>query len=223
MSLLNRLQNSSLARSVARSLLRWAGWRIEMQDPGTSRYIVIGYPHTSNWDFMVTLLFMIAEKVPIRLVGKASLFRGPVGVVMRSVNAIPVDRSKRHNFVDQVAELFRQHDELVIGIAPEGTRGKSHRWRTGFYYMALKAQVPVVLAFLDYGNKVCGFGPSFVPSGDIEADFNLIRAFYRDIQGKNPNQQGEIVLPPRRSSKRTPTALREDASRDPIDRVVSAR
>ncbi len=196
MSLILRLQKNSLARSAARALLKLAGWRIEMQDPGTSRYVVIGYPHTSNWDFIVTLLFMIAEGVPIRLLGKASLFKGPVGVIMRALNAIPVDRSKRHNLVDQVAALFAEHDELIIGIAPEGTRGKSRRWRTGFYYIALKAHVPIVLAFLDYGNKICGFGPSFLPSGDIEGDFKLIRAFYSGVKGKNPKQQGEIVLQP---------------------------
>ncbi len=215
MSLIVRLQSHASVRSFARALLKLAGWRIEMQDPGTSRYVVIGYPHTSNWDFMVTLLFMLAEGVPIRLIGKASLFRGPVGVIMRALNAIPVDRSKRNNLVDQVAELFAQHEALIIGISPEGTRRKSPRWRTGFYYMALKAQVPIVLAFLDYGNKVCGFGPSFMPTGDIEADFAFIREFYSGITGKNPDQQGDIVLqaPPSRDRQapRTP-ARQEEAS-----------
>ncbi len=197
MSLIERLQGQAWIRAFARFLLERMGWRIEMQDPGTSKYVVIGYPHTSNWDFIVTLLFMLAEGVPIRLLGKSSLFRGPVGVLMRSLNAIPVDRSQRNNLVDQVVDLFNRHESLIIGISPEGTRRKSPRWRTGFYYIALKANVPVVLAFLDYGNKVCGFGPSFVPSGDIEADFAFIRAFYAGVTRKYPHQQGEIRLHPR--------------------------
>ncbi len=200
MSLIERLQGQPWIRALARSLLERSGWRLEMQDPGTPKYVVIGYPHTSNWDFLVTLLFMIAEGVPIRLLGKSSLFRGPVGVLMRSLNAIPVDRSKRNNLVDQVVELFEQHESLIIGISPEGTRKRSPRWRTGFYYIALKANVPVVLAFLDYGKKVCGFGPSFLPSGDIEADFEFIREFYAGVTGKHPHQQGEIRLHPHRES-----------------------
>ncbi len=208
MSLIEQLQGRPRVRKLARRLLQWAGWRIEMQDPGTDRYVVIGYPHTSNWDFLVTLLFMIAEGVPIRLLGKASLFRGPVGVLMRALNAIPVDRSKRNNLVDQVADLFAEHESLIIGISPEGTRKRSPRWRTGFYYIALKAQVPIVLAFLDYGNKVCGFGPAIMPTGDIEADFERIREFYAGVKGKHPHQQGEIVLHPRRDTV-SPTPVAE--------------
>jgi 1-acyl-sn-glycerol-3-phosphate acyltransferase len=137
---------------------------------------------------------MVVEGIPIRIIGKDTLFRGPVGIFMRSLGAIPVNRRERENLVDQVVAKFDQYDELIIGISPEGTRKKSSRWRTGFYYIALKAEVPIVMAYFDYENKVCGLGPSLNPTGDIQADFIIIREFYSGIVGKHPQKQGEIVL-----------------------------
>jgi len=194
MSLFLGMQRSLLARAIARSIFRLMGWRTQVIPPPTSRYVLIGVPHTSNWDFIVALLLMAAESIPIRILGKDSLFRGPMGVFMRSLGAIPVNRREKTNLVDQVAAKFDEYDELVIGISPEGTRKKTSRWRTGFYYIALKADVPIVMAYLDYGNKVCGLGPSFKPSGDIQADFLIIRDFYSEIVGKYPHKQGKIEL-----------------------------
>ncbi|MFN2233766.1 MAG: lysophospholipid acyltransferase family protein [Anaerolineales bacterium] len=194
MSLATVLQTSRLAHWAARSVLRFVGWRTHVIPPPTSRYVLIGAPHTSNWDFVLVLLLMTAERIPIRLMGKDSLFRGPTGLMMRSLGAIPVDRAQKANLVDQVAEIFTQYDDLIIGLAPEGTRSKSTRWRTGFYYIALKANVPIVMAYLDYGNKVCGLGPSFYPTGDIQADFEIIRDFYAGIVGKYPQKQGRIEI-----------------------------
>jgi 1-acyl-sn-glycerol-3-phosphate acyltransferase len=191
---MHRIQKSRLVRGIARSILRLMGWRTHVITPPTSRYVLIGAPHTSNWDFIIALLFMIIEDIPIRLMGKDSLFRGPMGILMRGIGAIEVNRRERTKLVDQVAEKFDQYDELIIGISPEGTRKKSSHWRTGFYYIALKAQVPIVMAYLDYGNKVCGIGPSMIPTGDIEADFRMIRDFYSGIRGKYPHEQGEILL-----------------------------
>jgi 1-acyl-sn-glycerol-3-phosphate acyltransferase len=170
------------------------GWRTHVITPPTSRYVLIGAPHTTNWDFIIALLFMIVEDIPIRLMGKDTLFRGPMGILMRGIGAIEVNRRESTKLVDQVAAKFDQYDELIIGISPEGTRKKSSHWRTGFYYIALKAQVPIVMAYLDYGNKVCGIGPSMIPTGDIQADFTMIRDFYSGIRGKYPHEQGEILL-----------------------------
>ena len=194
MSLSTILQTSRLAHGAACSILRFFGWHTHVIPPPSSSYVLIGAPHTSNWDFVLALLLMAAERIPIRLMGKDSLFRGPTGVMMRSLGAIPVDRSQKANLVDQVAEIFNQYDDLIIGLAPEGTRARSTRWRTGFYYIALKANVPIVMAYLDYGNKVCGLGPSFYPTGDIQADFEIIRDFYSGIVGKYPQKQGRIEL-----------------------------
>jgi 1-acyl-sn-glycerol-3-phosphate acyltransferase len=188
------IQRSTLAHAMARSILRLMGWRTHVIPPSTSRYVLIGAPHTSSWDFILMLLFMTVEGIPIRVMGKDSLFRGPMGIFMRSLGAIPVNRRERSNLVDQVAAKFDEYDELIIGLSSEGTRNKASRWRTGFYYIALKAEVPIVMGYIDYGNKVIGLGPSIKPTGDIQADFMIIRDFYSGIVGKNPHKQGEIVL-----------------------------
>jgi 1-acyl-sn-glycerol-3-phosphate acyltransferase len=192
MSLATSIQRSTLARSAAQSILRLTGWRTHVNPPRTSRYVLIGAPHTSNWDFVLMLLLMTVESIPIRWMGKDSLFRWPMGVFWRSLGAIPVNRWERTNLVDQVAAKFDEYDELIIGLSPEGTRKKASRWRTGFYYIALKANVPIVMAYIDYESKVCGLGPSIKPTGDIQADFMIIRDFYSGIAGKYPHKQGEI-------------------------------
>lgn len=192
MSLAVGFQRSNLARTIARSVFRMAGWRTQVIPPQTARYVLIGAPHTSNWDFVIMLLFMAAEGIPIRWIGKDSLFRGPMGILMRSLGGIPVNRQERTNMVDQVVAKFEEHDALVIGLSPEGTRKKTDRWRTGFYYIALKAEVPIVMAFIDYREKVCGFGPSIKATGDIEADFKIIREFYSGVVGRYPQKQSSI-------------------------------
>jgi len=194
MSLALGIQRSTLAHSIARFILRLTGWRTEIISPHTAHYVMIGAPHTSTWDFFVMLLLMAAESIPIRWLGKDSLFRWPLGIIMRSLGAIPVNRRESNNLVDQIAAKFDEHDEIIIGLAPEGTRNKTSRWRTGFYYIALKADVPIVMAYIDYKNKLCGLGPSIKPTGDIHADFKIIREFYSGIVGKHPHKQGEIKL-----------------------------
>jgi 1-acyl-sn-glycerol-3-phosphate acyltransferase len=194
MALAIGIQRSTLAHAVARSILRITGWRTQVISPRTSRYVLIGAPHTSNWDFVIILLLMAGEGISIRWMGKDTLFRWPMGVFWRSLGAIPVNRREKTNLVDQIAAKFDEYDELIIGLSPEGTRKKAARWRTGFYYIALKADVPIVMAYIDYENKICGIGPSLKPSGDIQADFMIIRDFYSDIVGRHPHKQGEIEL-----------------------------
>ncbi|MEW5827480.1 MAG: lysophospholipid acyltransferase family protein [Chloroflexota bacterium] len=194
MALAYGIQKSPLAQRLAHIILRLIGWRTHVVRPRTSRYVLIGAPHTSNWDFGLMLLLMAAEQLPIRFMGKDTLFRWPLGPLMRALGGIPVNRRERTNLVDQVAAKFEGQDSLIIGIAPEGTRKKTSHWKTGFYYIALKAKVPIVMAYLDYGNRVIGVGPSFMPGGDIHADFEIIRDFYSGITGKNPKKQGEITL-----------------------------
>jgi len=188
------IQKSSHTQEIARKILRIMGWHCHVIPPGTSKYVIIGAPHTSNWDFFMILLLMAAEQIPIRLLGKHTLFNGPLGILMRAINAIPVNRQETTNLVDQIAAKFDEFDSLVIGISPEGTRSKTSRWRTGFYYIALHANVPIVMGYFNYGKKICGLGPSLIPSGDIQADFEIIRKFYTGMIGKNPKKQGEIKL-----------------------------
>ena len=194
MTLATGIQKFPLSQRIARFILRTIGWRTHVVPPPGKRYVLIGAPHTSNWDFFIMLLLMGAERVPIRWMGKDSLFRWPLGPVMRSLGAIPVNRRERTNLVSQIAALYDQYDELVIGISPEGTRSKTSRWRTGFYYIALQAQVPIVMAYVDYQEKIIGLGKSLVPSGDIQADFEIIREFYTGFMGKYPVKQGQIDL-----------------------------
>jgi 1-acyl-sn-glycerol-3-phosphate acyltransferase len=188
------IQKSPISQRLAYIILRLIGWRTHVIRPHSSKYVLIGAPHTSNWDFGILLLLMAADQLPIRFMGKDSLFRGPFGPVMRSLGGIPVNRRERTNLVDQIVAKFEEFEELIIGIAPEGTRSKTKHWKTGFYYIALKAKVPIAMAYLDYGNKIIGVGPSFTPSGDLKADFEIIREFYTGVVGKNPKEQGEIIL-----------------------------
>jgi 1-acyl-sn-glycerol-3-phosphate acyltransferase len=194
MALAYGMQKSPFLQQIAHLILRLIGWRTHVLRPRTLRYVLIGAPHTSNWDFGLMLLLMAAEQLPIRFMGKDTLFRGPLGPLMRSLGGIPVNRRERTNLVDQIVAKFDEFDDLIIGLAPEGTRKKTTHWKTGFYYIALRAKVPIVMAYLDYGNRVIGIGPSLTPSGDIHVDFEIIRDFYRGIVGKNPKRQGEIVL-----------------------------
>ncbi|MEJ5225354.1 MAG: lysophospholipid acyltransferase family protein [Anaerolineales bacterium] len=186
----------SLSQHLGHSILALFGWRFEMTDPGVKKYVLIGAPHTSNWDFILMLLVMLAGKLPIRWLGKDTAFRGPLGLLMRALGGIPVNRRERTRLVEQIANRFTQSESLIIAIAPEGTRSNSLHWKSGFYYMALTANVPIVMGYLDYANRRCGLGPSFVPSGDIHADFEIIRDFYKDIRGKAPHKQGKIALAP---------------------------
>ena len=194
MTLAVGIQRSSLAHTIARTILRLMGWRTHVIPPRTSRYVLIGAPHTSNWDFIIILLLMAAESIPVRWMGKDTLFRWPLGIFWRSMGVIPVNRRERTNLVDQVAAKFDEIDDLIIGLSPEGTRSKASHWHTGFYYIASKANVPIVMAYIDYENKVCGLGPSIKPTGDIQADFGIIRDFYSVIVGKHPHKQGKIEI-----------------------------
>jgi 1-acyl-sn-glycerol-3-phosphate acyltransferase len=194
MTLAYGIQKSPLSQRLAHLILWLIGWRTHVLNPRLTRYVLIGAPHTSNWDFGLMLLLMAAEQLPIRFMGKDSLFRGPLGPIMRSLGGIPVNRQVRTNLVDQIAAKFEEYDDLIIGLAPEGTRSKTSHWKTGFYFIALKAKVPIAMAYLDYGNKIIGVGPNFTPSGNLEADFEIIREFYTGIIGKNPKKQGEIIL-----------------------------
>lgn len=169
-------------------ILKLTGWRLEGKFPDLPKYVMIAAPHTSNWDFPVTLGICFAARAKIYWMGKDSLFKGPMGPIMRWLGGIPVDRSKSNDLVGQMVEVFNRSERLVVTIPPEGTRQKVRYWKTGFYHIAKGANVPIVLAFLDFRRKVGGFGPVFKPTGNVEADMAEIQAFYKNISGKNPDQ-----------------------------------
>ncbi len=197
MSTIELSPTRSLSQTLAQSFLNTLGWKVEANLPPTSKYVMIGAYHTSNWDFPLTLLVTSAMGIQLNWIGKDSLFRRPFGRLMRSLGGIPVDRFTHNKFVDQMIAAFHKHSEFVVAISPEGTRKKTEYWRSGFYYIALGANVPIALAYLDYRRKVGGVGTSLMPSGDIQADMVPIREFYADVSGKFPQQQGEIQIRPR--------------------------
>lgn len=163
----------------------WTGWRFDQ----ANKYVVIVIPHTSNWDFLLGLLVRrIHQSTHIKFLAKSSLFRWPFGGLFRALGGYPVNRKKSQNYVDAVVELFDSKEKFAVTIAPEGTRSKVDRLKTGFYYIALGAKVPIVMVKFDYGNKVVEIAEPFHPSGDKEADFAKIHAFFRGTKGKNPAQ-----------------------------------
>ncbi|MGE0102204.1 MAG: lysophospholipid acyltransferase family protein [Blastocatellales bacterium] len=181
-------------RALSLLISRLAGWEIVGPLPEARKYVLIAAPHTSNWDFPVMLMAAFGLRVKAYWIGKNSLFKAPHGRFFRWLGGIPVDRSGSQNMVSQTTEIFSQRDELLLAIAPEGTRSKVSAWKTGFYYIALGAGVPIVFGFIDYGRKRTGIGPSLMPTGDIDADMKIIRAFYADIRGLHHDQTGEIEI-----------------------------
>lgn len=175
-----------------RSVLRLFGWTVVGVTPEEKKWVLIGAPHTSNWDFPVGLAAMWALGIEPRWVAKHTVFRWPLGVLMKALGGIPLDRERTQDFVQQSVREFEDRDELVLVLAPEGTRSRVEYWRTGFYYIALGAGAPIVLGFVDFARKRIGLGPTLRPSGDIEADFKTIRSFYADKTGKRPELEGEV-------------------------------
>ncbi len=168
--------------------LKLRGWKLQGNPPATPKYVLIGVPHTSNWDFPLALAMAFVYRFDMHWMGKDSLFKGWRGPIMRWLGGIPIKRSKSTNVVAQTIEAFNATNRLVVAIPPEGTRAKVDKWKTGFYYIAVGANVPIALTFLDYKRKVGGFLSTFHPTGDIEKDIAEIRSRYVGISGKYPSQ-----------------------------------
>lgn len=175
-----------------KTLFRWfslialkiAGWRAQGRLPAVPKFILVGAPHTSNWDlpYMLFIIFVLRGK--ICWLGKESLFRPPFKGFFKWLGGIPIDRSRSKNIVAQTIQQFNQNKTMILTIAPEGTRSRVKKWKTGFYHIAKGANVPIALGFLDYRRKVGGIGPFIYPTGNIDADMQTIRAFYGGITGK---------------------------------------
>ena len=187
-------QKKTLSQKLADFVLRLISWHVDVTLPEACKYVVIGAPHTTGWDLFYLMLMKLSTGIDMKWVGKDTLFRWPLGVFMRWLGGVPVKRHSNNNFVEQIVAQFRQREELIIAIAPEGSRGKTSYWRTGFYYIALGADVPIALGFIDYPSRVVGIGPSLLPSGDIQVDFSKIKAFYGGKTGRYPERQGDIQL-----------------------------
>ncbi len=173
---------------IARFLFKLLGWRISGQVPNLNKFVVIMAPHTSAWDFPIGMLAKFILNVQFSFLAKQEIFKPPFGFIFKALGGIAVDRSASHNMVDQAVKTFAEREHFILALSPEGTRKYVAKWKTGFYYIALKAHVPIVLAFLDYEKKLAGIGPTFYPTGNAEQDIETIKAFYRTIKGRHPEQ-----------------------------------
>ncbi len=183
-----------MRRRLAGGLLHILGWRAVEGEGVPARAVVVAAPHTSNWDFFYLILFAWKFGVSLAFVGKHTLFLGPMGPVMRSLGGVSVDRSRPGGMVGQLAEAMKRTDRLALVIPAEGSRAWRPRWKSGFYRVAQVAGVPVSLSFLDYEQRVGGFGPCFEVTGDVKRDMDRVRAFYADKQGRFPERFGPIAL-----------------------------
>lgn len=189
-----------LPTTLGARLARWAfgiaGWRLEGRAPSHPHCIILGAPHTTNWDLALALLTGAGLGFRLRWLGKDSMFRGLVGTALRWVGGIPVDRSSRTGLVQSLVDRMKAEREFMLCIAPEGTRKYTDHWKSGFYRVALAADIPVILGFCSYDRKVVGLGPAVRLTGDVDADMTKIAAFYADKRGKHRANESLVRLRP---------------------------
>ena len=175
-------------------ILTTLGWEVHASFPDIKKYVIIAAPHTSNWDFPLGILVIKALKLDVKWIGKHTIFRWPFGAFFRALGGTAVDRTQSLNVIRQTTDLFKQSENLIFALAPEGTRSKTDHWKTGFYHIAKAANVPIALGYLDFGRKQVGVRDTFQPGDDIEADFKRIAEYYKDKQGKNPENTSLVRI-----------------------------
>jgi 1-acyl-sn-glycerol-3-phosphate acyltransferase len=179
---------------MGRFALRLLRFRLDSAPVHDAKLVCVCAPHTSNWDLPIFLAASAALGLRVSWLGKHTLFHFPFGGIFRVLGGIPVDRTRQANLVRHVAEIFEGRGGLLLGIAAEGTRKRTEYWKSGFYFMALEARVPIGLAYLDFATRTVGFRTFMTPSGDVIADMDHIRAVYAGVRGKNPAQESVIRL-----------------------------
>lgn len=178
-------------RTLAHRLLGFGGWRVEGGLPDEPRFVLIVAPHTSNWDFLIGLLAMLALGLRANWLGKHTIFRFPVGPVLRWFGGEPINRDAVQGTVDVAIERFQARNQWVLALSPEGTRKRVPQWKTGFLRIAVGAGVPIVPVWIDYRRRVLGLGRPLWPSGDQDADMTALRAIYRKEMARHPAQFAE--------------------------------
>ena len=179
-------RGSLLSRALGRSVLSLLRWRIEGVMPDIPKCVTIVAPHTSNWDFPVGLAAILALGIDVRWLGKNTIFRPPFRGLLQWLGGIPVDRQAPADVVERAVTAFRERDRLFLALAPEGTRKKVERWKSGFYRIAQGAGVPILLASLDYRTRVAELGPLFVPTGDYAADLEAMQSRFTGDMARHP-------------------------------------
>jgi 1-acyl-sn-glycerol-3-phosphate acyltransferase len=184
-------RGNAVGRVLGRGILSVAGWSFSGSIPDLPKAVIIVAPHTSNWDFLFGASAMFALDLDLRFLGKHTLFNGPVGWFMRSLGGIPVDRSQPGTgVVEEMIDLFGSSQQLLLALAPEGTRGRVDRWKTGFHNIALGAGVPIIPVSLGYGRRLIHLGAPFQPTADLEGDLRTLRSFFADVVGRRTELQG---------------------------------
>jgi len=178
-----------------------SGWTFTGELPDLEKVVFIAAPHTSNWDGFWLLVYKVALDVELRFLAKSTLFWWPLGSLLRWFGAMPIDRSQATSTVQQLIDIFEQEEHLFLALAPEGTRKLRPYWKTGFYQIALAANIPIILAYIDYPRKKMGIGPELIPCGDVDEDLAFIRDFYEPHAGRHPELQGPIEFPPIKNSE----------------------
>jgi 1-acyl-sn-glycerol-3-phosphate acyltransferase len=192
---MNRPRVGPVRKLIGRTWLKAFGWQVEGELPDASKAVFVAAPHTSNWDLPFTLAIAWTLGTNVSWIGKDKLFRPPFGTVMRALGGVPVVRGQKANQVESIANAIKdQPDGVYVVIAPSGTRSKKDHWKSGFYRIAERADVPMLLGFLDYERKRGGLGPALQPTGDMHADMEKIRAFYADKFGKFKERMSDVRL-----------------------------
>jgi 1-acyl-sn-glycerol-3-phosphate acyltransferase len=176
-----------MKKTFAKFILKLLGWRVIFNiPPGTKKLVVLMAPHTSNWDFLLGWIGYMSVGIDSKYLMKKEMFFFPLNLILKAMGALPVDRKASTNVVIQVGDMFTKPDKLYITITPEGTRSLNRNWKRGFYYIAVHAQVPIGLGFLDYKEKIGGVGTTIFPTGDFDADLKTIETFYYDKTARFP-------------------------------------
>lgn len=172
---------------IARLILKLAGWHFKGEIPKEKKAVIISVPHTSGWDFVWGKLTFMSLGIPTYILMKKEFFFFPLGILLRALNVIPVDRGNKENkIVELMVEEFAKRDRMYLTITPEGSRKRRKKWKKGFLAIALAAKVPVYLGRIDYKGKFCETGPIFWPTGDMEADLKFVMESYRDANPRHP-------------------------------------
>jgi 1-acyl-sn-glycerol-3-phosphate acyltransferase len=182
------LRGNRFSKALAAFFFRLFGWQVTGALPNLPKMIIIGAPHTSNWDFPLAMTFIFYLGVRLNWMAKKEFFVAPVSRLWRWLGGVPIDRKAANGMVGQTVEAIQGRAKIVLAIAPEGTRSKVTRWRTGFYHIAHNANIPIVPVLVDYGRKTLTITEPFTPTGDVEADLPLIQARFQGVRGKNQSQ-----------------------------------
>jgi 1-acyl-sn-glycerol-3-phosphate acyltransferase len=178
---------SALRRALGKFYLRASGWRIRGRVPAEPKFVAIVAPHTSNWDFVVCVAAMFALRLDVHWFGKHTLFRGPLGWLLRSLGGRPVRRDTAKGVVSEIADAIRAEPRFILALAPEGTRSRVSEWRTGFYHIAQQADVPIVPVALDWGQREISIGDPVRTAGDPAQEIARLRAHYRIEMALHPD------------------------------------